>query len=399
MLNNQHIDVIKSTIPLLESAGPALTEHFYKRMFTHNPELKDIFNMTHQKTGRQSVALFEAIAAYAKHIENLAALSSAVERIAHKHTSFNIQAEHYQIVGMHLIETLRELAPDAFTQEVEEAWTEAYLFLAQIFINREDELYTLREQAIGGWKGARPFVVVSKTAESEAVTSFVLKPKDGGKVVAFVPGQYIGVKVKPTLSENIEIRQYSLSDSPNGETYRISVKKDSADNGHAGLVSHYLHQEVFVGDTIEVMPPAGDFFYVEKQAPVVLISAGVGCTPMQGMLNHLSETNKPQAVTYLHACDNANQHSFVEETQSLLTRNDWNQHVWYREGEDQQCEVTGHVGMMTLNSLANELPLQTGNFYICGPIGFMKSIVEQLTSLGVMTERIHYEVFGPHASL
>ena len=162
MLSNQHIEVVKSTIPLLESAGPALTEHFYQRMFNHNPELKDIFNMTHQKSGRQSVALFEAIAAYAKNIENLSALTDAVERIAHKHTSFNIQAEHYQIVGHHLIETLRELASDAFTPQVEEAWTAAYLFLAQIFIDREGELYLQRKQAVGGWKNARRFVVKEK---------------------------------------------------------------------------------------------------------------------------------------------------------------------------------------------------------------------------------------------
>lgn len=105
------------------------------------------------------MALFEAIAAYAKNIENLAALTAAVERIAHKHTSFNIQPEHYQIVGHHLIETLRELAPDAFTQEVEEAWTAAYLFLAKVFIDREGELYLQRKQAVGGWANAREFVV------------------------------------------------------------------------------------------------------------------------------------------------------------------------------------------------------------------------------------------------
>ncbi|MGC9458345.1 globin domain-containing protein, partial [Vibrio genomosp. F10] len=152
MLNEKHIATIKSTIPLLENAGPVLTQHFYQRMFTHHPELKDIFNMTHQKTGRQSVALFEAIAAYAKNIENLAALTSAVERIAQKHTSFNIQAEHYQIVGHHLIETLRELAGEAFSPDVEEAWTAAYLFLAQVFIDREGELYLQRKQAVGGWE-------------------------------------------------------------------------------------------------------------------------------------------------------------------------------------------------------------------------------------------------------
>ena len=134
MLTDKHIAIIKTTIPLLENAGSAMTTHFYQRLFVHNPELQDIFNMSNQHTGRQQVALFEAIAAYAKNIENLSALTTAVERIAQKHTSFNIQAEHYAIVGQHLIETLRELAPEAFTSNVEEAWTSAYQFLAGIFI-------------------------------------------------------------------------------------------------------------------------------------------------------------------------------------------------------------------------------------------------------------------------
>ena len=213
MLSNHHIDVVKSTIPLLESAGPALTAHFYQRMFSHNPELKDIFNMTHQRTGRQGVALFEAIAAYAKHIENLAALTAAVERIAHKHTSFNIQAEHYQIVGHHLIETLRELAGDAFSPEVEEAWTAAYLFLAQVFIDREGELYQQRHQALGGWAGAREFIVSEKTAESELVTSFVLTPADGKALLDYQPGQYIGLEVTPEkgITYRVLRRKYTSS--------------------------------------------------------------------------------------------------------------------------------------------------------------------------------------------
>ena len=105
-----------------------------------------------------------------KNIENLAALTTAVERIAQKHTSFNIQPEHYQIVGLHLIETLRELATEAFTPEVEEAWTAAYLFLAQVFIDREAELYLQRKQAVGGWEAARAFVIADKIEESALVT-------------------------------------------------------------------------------------------------------------------------------------------------------------------------------------------------------------------------------------
>ncbi|MCG9595387.1 NO-inducible flavohemoprotein [Vibrio sp. Isolate25] len=390
MLNNQHIEVVKSTIPLLEGAGPALTQHFYQRMFSHNPELKDIFNMTHQKTGRQSVALFEAIAAYAKNIENLDALTSAVERIAHKHTSFNIQAKHYQIVGHHLIETLRELASEAFTKEVEEAWTAAYLFLAKVFIDREGELYLQRKQAVGGWENAREFVVKKKQPESEFVTSFVLEPVDGSDVLDYYPGQYVGVEVKPSSGEHNEIRQYSLSQKANGKNYRISVKREVGE--HHGLVSNFLHAEVSEGDTLHLYAPAGDFYYQEKEAPVVLISAGVGATPIQAMLQTLADMGKKD-VSYLYACHSADQHTFKQETEQLVRENSWQQYTWYLDGQ------AHFSGQMNLSAVETELPLSRGDFYLCGPVAFMEVMVKQLEELGVSRDRIHYEVFGPHAYL
>lgn len=391
MLNNQHIEVVKSTIPLLESAGPALTQHFYQRMFSHNPELKDIFNMTHQKTGRQSVALFEAVAAYAKNIENLEALTSAVERIAHKHTSFNIQAEHYQIVGHHLIETLRELATEAFTPEVEEAWTAAYLFLAQVFIDREGELYLQRKQAVGGWQNARGFVVKSKKAESELVTSFVLEPEDGGEVLDYQPGQYIGIELKPSQGDYNEIRQYSLSQKPNGNDYRISVKREVGE--HKGLVSNFLHDEVNEGDKVSLYAPAGDFYYQEKQQPVVLISAGVGATPIQSMMQTLASQGKKD-VSVLYACNDQKQHTFKDETAHLVQQNNWKRFTWYLN--EASADFSGELD---LNLVAKELPLGSADFYLCGPVGFMESVVRQLEALGVDRDRIHYEVFGPHTYL
>ncbi len=390
MLNNQHIEVVKSTIPLLESAGPALTQHFYQRMFTHNPELKDIFNMTHQKTGRQSVALFEAVAAYAKNIENLAALTAAVERIAHKHTSFNIKAEHYQIVGHHLIETLRELASDAFTAEVEEAWTAAYLFLAQVFIDREETLYQERKQANGGWENGRAFRIAEKKPESEYVTSFVLEPVDGEPVLGYNPGQYIGIEVKPSKGDHVEIRQYSLSHKPNGKNYRISVKREVGE--HDGLVSNFLHNEMTQGDVVTLYAPAGDFYYQESDKPAVLISAGVGATPIQSMLHTLADAGKKE-VSYLYACNNAQQHTFKQETAQLIEQQGWQQFAWYL---DEQADFTGQ---MDLSLIADELPVANADFYVCGPVAFMESIVKQLESLAVGRERIHYEVFGPHTYL
>ena len=393
MLTDKHIDIIKSTIPLLENAGPALTSHFYQRLFSHNPELQDIFNMSNQKTGRQQVALFEAIAAYAKNIENLSALTSAVERIAQKHTSFNIQPDHYAIVGHHLIETLRELATAAFTPEVESAWTSAYQFLAGIFINREAELYHQRSLTIGGWQGARTFKVIETVCESALVKSFTFAPVDQGPVIDFIPGQYLGLEVKPTGNDYKEIRQYSLSDKPNGKNYRISVKREQL--GVPGKVSNYLHDEINVGDEIKLYAPAGDFFFIDRQTPTVLISAGVGITPMQSMLETLAERKYSHPVYFLHACEDTEQHSFSKRTHELLQSNSWQQKVWYKNKTEQQPHI--NKGMMDLSTV--DLPTENGNFYLCGPIAFMQFAKQQLLKLGVGENNIHYEVFGPHASL
>lgn len=399
MLSNHHITIVKSTLPLLENAGTVLTAHFYQRMFANNPELKDIFNLTNQATGRQQVALFEAIAAYAKHIEDLAQLSNAVERIAQKHTSFNIQADHYQIVGHHLIETLRELAPEAFTSQVEEAWTAAYGFLAGIFIDREAELYQERRVANGGWEGSRAFNVVAKTPESELVTSFVFEPVDGQAVLSYQSGQYLGVEVKPQSSEHKEIRQYSISQAVNDSNYRISVKRElggvTPNDVPKGLVSNYLHDHIEVGDVVHLYPPAGDFFFVDRNSPVVLLSAGVGITPMQSMLETLVSIDYKNSVTFYHACESRYQHSFDKRNKKICEEHGWDYKVWYQAGDSDEHHITR--GFM--NFEAQELPIDEGHFYLCGPVGFMQFAKRELMKKGVNESRIHYEVFGPHASL
>lgn len=396
MLQQRHIDIIKSLVPILTETGPALTDHFYSRLFNHHPELKNIFNMSNQESGRQKAALFEAIAAYAQYIDNVGALKSAVERIAHKHTSFNIQPEMYQIVGHHLTETLRELTGELFTAEVEEAWTAAYDFLATVFIQREGELYESNAKSQGGWRDSRPFVVSEKIKESELVTSFVLTPEDGKAVIDYVPGQYLGISVQPNDHPFTEIRQYSLSNKPNGQSYRISVKREKGEPD--GLVSNYLHDHIKVGDTLSVNAPAGDFFFQDKQSPVVLISAGVGVTPMQSMLEHLSALNYEHDVYYLHACGSEQQHSFKQRTNELAMLNNWQTFTWYESQEPQtDNSANSFSGLMNLNNV--NLPFSLGNFYLCGPVAFMRFIKAQLLNMGVGSERIHYEVFGPHADL
>lgn len=191
MLDAQTIATVKATILCLVETGAKLTAHFYDRMFTHNPELKEIFNMSNQRNGDQREALFNAIAAYASNIENLPALLPAVEKIAQKHTSFQIKPEQYNIVGEHLLATLDEMFSPG--REVLDAWGKAYGVLANVFINREAEIYNENASKAGGWEGTRDFRIVAKTPRSALITSFELEPVDGGAVAEYRPGQYLGV--------------------------------------------------------------------------------------------------------------------------------------------------------------------------------------------------------------
>ncbi|MGI2092986.1 NO-inducible flavohemoprotein [Shewanella oncorhynchi] len=397
MLDSRTIQVIKSTILLLESAGPALTIHFYERMFKHNPELKDVFNLAHQHSGGQPVALFNAVAAYAKNIENLAVLSSTVERIAQKHTGFLIKPEQYAIVGSHLLATLKELGGDAVTEEVLEAWAQAYGFLADMFIQREAQIYQSNAEQDGGWLGERQFIISAKKTESTVITSFILTPEDGKPVKDFIPGQYLSLKLKhPNLAYE-EIRQYSLSDAPNGNSYRISVKRELG-----GQVSNLLHDTMHIGDKIAVMPPAGDFILeVGADIPVVLISAGVGQTPMKSMLNQLIKLQHPSAITWLHACEQGDVHGFKQAIHTKRQQHhNLKSHVWYRKPSSTDVVGTDYdfEGQMELSKVADQL-LPHAHYYFCGPIGFMSAIKQQLLVLGVSAENMHYEVFGPHADL
>ena len=391
MLNQHQIDLVKSTVPVLENAGTDITDYFYQRMFSHEPGLKNIFNLSNQHSGRQQFALFSAVAAYAKHIDDPERLTAMVERIANKHASLNIQESHYPIVGKHLIATLKELAPEEFTSDVEEAWKKAYLMLANVFIQKESDIYNQNAASKGGWRGGRKFRLVEKRIESELVKSFVFEPSDGEGVVPYLPGQYIGLEVNPLGGDYTEIRQYSLSDKYSEDSYRISVKKELAEP--QGQVSNFLHDQLRLGDEVVVYAPVGDFYIHSAESPVVLISAGVGLTPMQAILETLIEENANRDIFYLHACENSQQHSFKKRINHLADNGRLKKYTWYRNEQNALSDT--FEGYMDLNMVEGQLPLAQADFYLCGPVPFMKNLKAQLTKLGVDEERIHYEVFGP----
>src|SRR5688572_25924693 len=194
-------------------------------MFSHNPEVGPYFNAANQTKGTQQRALAGAICAYAANIDNLEVLGDAVELISNKHVSLMIKPEHYPIVGENLLASIKEVLGDGATDDIINAWAEAYGFLADILIGREKQIYEENAKKPGGWEGFKKFRVIRKEKESSNITSFYLTAADGAPLPAFKPGQYITVRTS-TPDGSTTMRNYSLSDKPGQEWFRISVKRE-----------------------------------------------------------------------------------------------------------------------------------------------------------------------------
>lgn len=264
MLNAEQRAIIKATVPLLESGGEALTTHFYKMMLSEYPEVRPLFNQAHQASGDQPRALANGVLMYARHIDQLEQLGGLVGQIINKHVALQILPEHYPIVGSCLLRAIEEvLGKDIATPAVIDAWGAAYGQLADILIGAEENLYKEKEEAEGGWRGTREFRLVRREQESSEIVSFYFAPVDGMPVLKAEPGQYIGLKLDIDGAE--QRRNYSLSALCDGKEYRISVKREAG-----GKVSNYLHDELKVGDTLQLFPPAGDFTLAASDKPLVL---------------------------------------------------------------------------------------------------------------------------------
>ena len=399
MLSPQIRALVKGTAPVLKTHGVALTRHFYARMFQHNPELKHVFNQGHQAGGEQQQALAGAVAAYAEHIDDPSVLMPVVTRIVHKHVSLGIRPEHYPIVGKHLLASIREVLGDAATDELVDAWAAAYGQLADLLIGEEARLYGESAAKPGGWTGWRAFRVVGKQRESAEITSFYLAPADGGAVPAYQPGQYVSVRLYVPELGLMQPRQYSLSDAPGQDRLRISVKREAGnDQTPAGRVSNALHDRLEEGGVLDVAPPQGDFHLREAgKAPVVLLSGGVGLTPMVSILNHLVRLNDDRQIRFVHGCRNSSVHAMKEHINSIAAeRDNVRKAVFYEEvgHGDQRGRDYDHTGRVDLHAIREEAIVPGADYYLCGPAGFMRAQRQALTSLGVAEDRIHAEAFG-----
>lgn len=397
MTSEQKI-LVTATVSTLREHGVALTTHFYRRMFEHNPELKNVFNMGNQQNGRQQMSLALAVLAYAENIDDPSVLAHAVTKIGHKHVSLNIRPEHYAIVGRHLIASIEEVLGGAANAELLEAWSTAYGELAGLMSGLESGLYQSAASQEGGWTGWRPFKVKRKVAESTEITSFYLYPTDGGRVAGFLPGQYVSVRLFLPELNLFQPRQYSLSSAPNGEYYRISVKKEAGHPKHPnGMISNRLHEFVSEGDIVELAAPAGDFtLATDKQTPVVLVSGGVGQTPLLSMLEFLVANNSRREVVWVHGSRNTTVHAFRELVAQLAVEYaNVQQHIFYDSLAPGQEQAGHYQGIVELQSLQGGTLLAEADYYICGPAPFIRKQVQDLAALGIARDSIHFEEFGP----
>lgn len=399
-ITTQQKEIVKATIPALQEHGMTITKVFYKRMLDAHPELRNIFNASHQESGEQSAALAHAVWAYAVNIDQPESLSTAVSRIGHKHASLGITPDHYPIVGKYLLGAIKEVLGPAVNQDVLEAWGAAYKQLANIFINFEESLYQQNIQTPGGWKGWRKFFVSEKVVESDEIISFYLKPADKGTLPSYQPGQFVSVRCYVPELQSYQPRQYSLSDAPSGDHFRISVKREFArDSRPPGRISNILHEKIPVGAELDISMPFGDFVLdVNASTPAVLISGGVGLTPMMSMLKSIiSQQGGGREVKFIHAARNAQVHAMKDDLAWIVANYpSVSRMVFYEETtpKDKQGVDYDYVGRIDLTKLKDQVVLPDADYYICGPQPFMKVQSQTLERLGVPPERIHMEVFG-----
>jgi len=247
------------------------------------------------------------------------------------------------------------------------------------------------------WPGFRQLAVTAITRESESAISIRLEDPTGALLPAARPGQYLTLRLQPDQRQRALLRNYSLSGPPGAGYYRVTVKRE-----RDGAASGYLHTRLAVGDQLDIAAPRGTFILDETPAPVLLISAGIGATPVLAMLQALAQERSDREIWWLHGARNGREHSFAAETRTLLASLPHARaNVYYsRPGpNDREGRDFDSAGRLTASRLAELNPPADAEAYLCGPAGFMDEIGAGLTALGFDASRIHTEPFGPAASV
>ena len=232
-------------------------------------------------------------------------------------------------------------------------------------------------------------------------------PEDGAALPSFLPGQFLTFELTIPGQEKPVIRTYSLSDGPHPDRYRVSIKREPPPDDRPGLPpglsSNYFHDRVEVGSKLRIGAPRGKFHLdPDGERPVVLLSGGVGLTPMVSMLNSIVDSGARRPVWFIHGARNGREHALGGHVRRLAAEHEnVRVHIRYSQPEAQDDEGRDYDsrGRVDIALLKQQLPFDDYDFYICGPTPFMRSLYCGLLALDVSESRIHYEFFGPASTL
>ncbi len=247
------------------------------------------------------------------------------------------------------------------------------------------------------WPGFRRLTVTGIARESDSVISIRVEQPDGAPLPAPRPGQYLTLRIQPDSEKGSVLRNYSLSGPPDAGYYRITVKRE-----HDGAASGFLHTRLAVGDSLETAAPRGTFVLDSTDAPVLLISAGIGATPVLAMLHALAEERSDREIWWLHGARASRDHSFAAEVRDLLaTLPNVRTHIYYSRPDENDLEGRDFdsAGRLTASQLAQLEPPRDAEAYVCGPTPFMEEITGGLAAIGLNPSHIHTEPFGPAPAL
>lgn len=385
--------IVRATAGVVAENAENITKVFYPSMFAAHPELLRVFNRANQAVGEQPKALAASVVAFAVQLIDPDApdFGPVMRRIAHKHVSLGIKAREYTIVGKYLLDAVGTVLGDAVTPAVRAAWEEVYWLFGCTLIAEEAKLY-----ALAGTDPEHPwrrYRVVERFEESEDIFSLLLAPISG-LVPTHRTGQYVAIAVDLPDGTR-QPRQYTISSGPRGDSLRVTIKRVHGSNGAPdGQVSSWLHENAMPGTILDVSQPAGDVVLDDSEAPLVLVSAGIGITPIAAILEDLSRRQPQRTVRLFHADHAHDTHALYSSLRrQVLAMTDAHAQNWYEVDAAQAPTLhPARSGFMNLAEV--ELPTDPIVF-MCGPLPFMQAIRTQLLQREIPAEQIHYEVFGP----
>ncbi|MGW5360559.1 globin domain-containing protein [Actinopolymorpha pittospori] len=395
MLSDKSRPIIKATLPLVGAHIQEISSRFYTKLFSTHPEFLDgIFNRGNQAEGTQQQALAGSVLAFAGSLVNTPDRlpENLLARVAHKHASLGIAPGQYQVVHDNLMGAIADVLGDAVTPEIAAAWDEVYWLMAYTLIHVERGLYSargVRPQTV--W---RQWEVEQKIRETDDVVTFVVKRVDDRLVKPSLPGQYVTVQM-PLPDGTRQPRQYSLSRADNGEYRQFTVKRVHGAGKPEGQVSTLLHTQVNVGDVLTVSVPFGAVVLDDAAGrPLVFASAGIGITPIAGMLSHLAKAGSRLPIMLLHADHDEDSFALRGQILADITALPGSCiYLWYERGSNSRLPVNGvFPGEMDISQVS--LP-DNATYHLCGPIPFMHEVRNILIKNGTPPRDIQYEVFGP----